>query len=114
MSHDNGSDGTFPDRFAALTGFYPMGWQSRLYDRFLASELPEVCDIPTGLGKTSVIVLWLLALIRQGEAGAIGLPRRLAYIVNRRTVVDQATDTVEAIRRRLLDPSRPDWAGAGP
>jgi CRISPR-associated endonuclease/helicase Cas3 len=39
------------------------------------------------LGKTSIIPLWLIAL-----ATGAALPRRLVYIVNRRTVVDQATD----------------------
>ena len=32
------------------------------------------------------------------------LPRRLVYIVNRRTVVDQATEVVLRLRERLLHP----------
>ena len=32
------------------------------------------------------------------------VPRRLAYVVNRRTVVDQATNEAETFRKRLLDP----------
>ena len=38
------------------------------------------------------------------------LPRRLVYVVNRRTVVDQATSVVEQIRKRLLDPIALDWS----
>ncbi len=37
------------------------------------------------------------------------LPRRLIYVVNRRTVVDQATAIVLGMRRRLLEPDHGDW-----
>jgi CRISPR-associated endonuclease/helicase Cas3 len=100
---------TFDQQFLSLTEFCPMKWQSRLFERFVANNLPAVCDIPTGLGKTSILVIWLLALVRQAEDGRICLPRRLVYIVNRRTVVDQATDVVEQIRRRLVDPGNHEW-----
>jgi CRISPR-associated endonuclease/helicase Cas3 len=86
-----------------------MRWQRRLFDRFVSNALPDTCDIPTGLGKTSVIVVWLLALAEQSRTGQVRLPRRLAYVVNRRTVVDQATTIVEGVRRRLLEPAAPGW-----
>jgi CRISPR-associated endonuclease/helicase Cas3 len=92
-----------------------MRWQRRLFKRFVeaglpgAPDIPAACDIPTGLGKTSIIIIWLLALVQHAEAKQIRLPRRLVYVVNRRTVVDQATRTVERIRLRLLEPERPDW-----
>ncbi len=100
---------SFEERFWSLTGFSPMNWQCRLFKRFVADDLPDACDIPTGLGKTSVIVIWLLALVRQAEDGRVNLPRRLVYIVNRRTVVDQATETVERLRSRLLEPGAQEW-----
>ncbi len=50
-------------------------------------------DIPTGLGKTSVMAAWLVA--RSQEAP---LPRRLVYVVDRRAVVDQATREAERLR----------------
>lgn len=99
----------FEKDFLSLTGFLPMRWQRRLFDRFVSNDLPDTCDIPTGLGKTSVIVVWLLALAEQTRAGQVYLPRRLAYVVNRRTVVDQATSIVEGVRRRLLEPTAPEW-----
>jgi CRISPR-associated endonuclease/helicase Cas3 len=83
--------------FESITGKPPFPWQSALYDRFLAGEFPESAAIPTGLGKTFVIAAWLIALARRGK----GVPRRLAYVVNRRTVVDQATREAENIRDRL-------------
>lgn len=94
---------TFHEAFEVLTGHTPLRWQNRLYERLLCSDanIPAVCDLPTGLGKTSVIPIWLIALASQALGSRITLPRRLAYIVNRRTVVDQATNVVEQIRHRL-------------
>ena len=63
-------------------------------------DLPPAVDIPTGLGKTAVMAIWLLAC-----AAGTPLPRRLVYVVDRRAVVDQATDLAEEIRERLRKPS---------
>lgn len=90
---------TFDEDFKLITGHPPLPWQQELYARFVAGEFPKTCDLPTGLGKTSVIALWLLALTKNPK-----LPRRLVYVVNRRTVVDQATAEVERLRSRLLTP----------
>ncbi len=100
---------SFPERFQGLTGFPPMKWQCRLFEQFIENECPARCDIPTGLGKTSIVVVWLLALSRQAGSRRVLLPRRLIYVVNRRTVVDQATDIVLGIRRRLSEPDHNDW-----
>lgn len=89
----------FDDDFALLTGNPPFPWQRALYGRFVVNDFPNTCDLPTGLGKTSVIALWLLALAKNPS-----LPRRLVYVVNRRTVVDQSTAEAERLRCRLLDP----------
>lgn len=94
----------FSSDFQELTGYEPLPWQSRLYDRLYAGDIPRVCDIPTGLGKTMVIPIWLIALKHQQMAGQGTLPRRLVYIINRRTVVDQATEVVEEIRDKWTDP----------
>ena len=94
----------FSSDFQELTGYEPLPWQSRLYDRLYAGDIPRVCDIPTGLGKTMVIPIWLIALTHQQMAGQGTLPRRLVYIINRRTVVDQATEVVEQIRVKWTGP----------
>lgn len=85
--------------FMVLTGNSPFPWQRALFDRFMANDFPKACDLPTGLGKTSVIAIWLLAL-----AANPTLPRRLVYVVNRRTVVDQSTAEAELLRRQLHVP----------
>ncbi len=85
----------FAEQFSALTGFLPFPWQSRLYERMVKGDWPDSCDIPTGLGKTNVIVCWLIAL---ANAKPNTVPRRLAYVVNRRTVVDQTTAEAEKLK----------------
>ena len=97
----------FAEAFQALTGFNPMAWQTRLYERMLANDVPETLSLPTGLGKTSVIPIWLIALCRQAQKGEITLPRRMAYVVDRRTVVDQATAIVENIRNKIREGEAP-------
>lgn len=89
----------FNSTFEMLTGNLPFPWQRSLYDEWLSKgRIPSSCNIPTGLGKTSVIAVWLIAL-----ANGAKLPRRLCYVVNRRTVVDQTTEEVEMYRRQLAD-----------
>lgn len=78
----------FADAFLRLTGHPPFPWQTRLFERMCAGELPGAVDVPTGLGKTSVIAIWLIALWCGAPVG-----RRLVYCVDRRTVVDQASAT---------------------
>lgn len=90
----------FVSAFKALTGHAPFRWQERLFDRFVAGDLPGAIDLPTGLGKTSVMAIWLLARARNPE-----LPRRLVYIVDRRTVVDQATAEAKKISDALAERS---------
>ena len=87
--------------FSALTAengvrHRPFRWQERLLRRLISADLPNAVDVPTGLGKTAVMALWLIAL---GEGAK--LPRRLAYVVDRRAVVDQATRYAERLRRNM-------------
>ncbi|MBX3364022.1 MAG: type I-U CRISPR-associated helicase/endonuclease Cas3 [Phycisphaeraceae bacterium] len=80
--------------FAALTGHTPFPWQAALFHDFLSRGIvPRSCTIPTGLGKTAVLAVWLIALARRAT-----VPRRLVYIVNRRTVVDQTTREAEKLK----------------
>jgi CRISPR-associated endonuclease/helicase Cas3 len=98
----NGCD--FEKSFEVLTGFPPMRWQNRLYtEHFVAGKpLPSAVSIPTGLGKTAVMAVWLLALAEQLKAGGKPtLPRRLVYVVDRRAVVDQATKFAEDLYTNL-------------
>ncbi len=91
----------FKSTFKILTGNDPLSWQSRLFGQFCRNELPNFLDIPTGLGKTSIIHIWLIALAQQIANGTPTLPRRLVYVVDRRTVVDQATEIAKSIKNKL-------------
>jgi CRISPR-associated endonuclease/helicase Cas3 len=99
----------FDTAFPALTGHQPLSWQWRLFDQLCSGRIPRSCNLPTGLGKTSVIPIWTIALAQQVQDSSVALPRRLVYVVNRRTVVDQATSVVEQICERLLSPDDPRW-----
>ncbi|MFZ3235219.1 MAG: type I-U CRISPR-associated helicase/endonuclease Cas3 [Stellaceae bacterium] len=88
---------SFPDNFFCLTGHSPMRWQNRLFGELINGEIPAALDLPTGLGKTSVMAIWLLARAFAEEDALKTIPRRLAYIVDRRAVVDQATAEAEKL-----------------
>jgi CRISPR-associated endonuclease/helicase Cas3 len=95
----------FKEQFKALTGNEPFPWQEALYQRFQKGEIPASCALPTGLGKTNVIAIWLIAF-----ANGLKVPRRLVYVVNRRTVVDQTTTEAEKLRDRAHEIGIPNLA----
>lgn len=85
--------------FHHLTGNSPFPWQESLFARFVdeaAGGIPASCNIPTGLGKTAVIAVWL-ALMRRPDR----IPRRLVYVVNRRTVVTKLPMRWKSLRENL-------------
>lgn len=90
----------------AALGNPPFPWQERLLRDLLDGNLPRALDLPTGLGKTSVMAIWLVAR----ASGVRSLPRRLVYVVDRRAVVDQAT--LEAERLRAWVASDPEVSAA--
>jgi len=95
------TDLDFKSSFRILTaingqGYEPFRWQSRLAEQMRRGQMPDALDIPTGLGKTSIMAIWLLA-----RAAGASVPRRLVYVVDRRTVVDQATTYAHNLRVSL-------------
>jgi len=86
----------FVQQFHSITENEPYPWQVALFQSFMNGQLPASCDIPTGLGKTKIILIWWLARLAGGPVN-----RRLAYVVNRRTIVDQATTEAEAIAEKF-------------
>src|SRR5438105_3115593 len=95
------ADEFFASSFHALTRYHPFSWQSRLFRLLYQGEVPMALDLPTGLGKTSVMAIWLLARAFANEEALEKIPRRLVYVVDRRAVVDQATAEAEKIRKNL-------------
>lgn len=78
----------------------PFPWQVEFLAKLVAGlDARFSLDIPTGLGKTSVMAAWLVARSQwANQADRTDLPRRLVYVVDRRAVVDQATREAERLR----------------
>lgn len=94
---------SFRELFEKVTGHPPFPWQEALFGEFAEKRFRRICDVPTGLGKTSIITIWFLALLHHARSDTLNdFPRRLIYVVNRRTVVDQATREAERIRQAIV------------
>lgn len=86
---------------AVHSGHAPFDWQRRLLRQIVRErKWPRVLDLPTGSGKTTCIdiALFALALDAISDPRERWCPRRIAMIVDRRVVVDQAA----ARGRKLL------------
>ncbi|MEW6749731.1 MAG: type I-U CRISPR-associated helicase/endonuclease Cas3 [Candidatus Latescibacterota bacterium] len=99
----------FDEWFRALTGMAapqgPFPWQRRLFREWLCPQQPagarwpSLVQLPTASGKTALIDLAVLAL----AAGSPCARWRIAFVVDRRVVVDEAHRRAEAIAQRLRD-----------
>lgn len=81
-----------------VTGHPPFPWQQRLLETVLASGWPGLLDLPTGVGKTSTILVALYALALAPER----MHRRIALVVDRRIIVDQVDAFARRLRHALL------------
>ncbi|GAB2932752.1 hypothetical protein GCM10027280_20570 [Micromonospora polyrhachis] len=82
----------------------PFPWQQALLERIVAEERwPDVIDVPTGLGKTSVLdVAVFVAALRPQLAR-----RRIFFVVDRRLVVDEAHEHASRLRDALRVATEP-------
>jgi CRISPR-associated helicase Cas3 len=96
----------FPETFRQLTGNAPFPWQCALYKRFIESDFPDACNLPTGLGKTNVIAVWLIALLNEPSK----LPRRFSgYNVSFNVSVVTWTTVVRADSRETIQKATLQW-----
>jgi CRISPR-associated endonuclease/helicase Cas3 len=89
---------------AVHDGKEPFAWQQRLLEQIVAEKAwPRVLDLPTGAGKTTCIdiALFALALDAENDADHCWCPRRIAMVVDRRIVVDQAAERGRKLLRAL-------------
>src|SRR6266576_546631 len=97
----------FGEFFKAATGNSPYDYQSRL----AGNDSGTACDsrlinVPTGLGKTSAVVLaWLWNRVHLHNPK---WPRRLIYCMPMRTLVEQTRDNVFEWLVRLAFAAAPD------
>lgn len=90
---DEAAPGLLAAALGLKEGETPFPWQTRLLQRMRAGDIPRSLDVPTGLGKTATMAIWLVA-----RALGARVPTRLVYVVDRRAVVDQATDVAANLR----------------
>ncbi len=82
----------------------PFPWQRSLVERVLAEgRWPDVLDVPTGLGKTSVIDAAVFVAAARPDLAR----RRLFFVVDRRLIVDEAYEHAGALAAGLRSPSGP-------
>ncbi|MFJ4880412.1 type I-U CRISPR-associated helicase/endonuclease Cas3 [Streptomyces sp. NPDC088745] len=94
----------FPVFFEAVHGYEPFPWQCAYVESAAKSGVWPDLDVPTGLGKTSLIDIWVFLLAWQHANGqARTVPLRLFFVVDRRLVVDQAHEHATTLRKVLQD-----------
>jgi len=82
-----------------------MKWMERMFRRIIDGEPPSLVDLPTGAGKTELVVIWLIALAwyAKNRETTKAMPRRLVWVVNRRVLVQQVFNLARELRRKLAD-----------
>jgi CRISPR-associated endonuclease/helicase Cas3 len=85
-------------------GHAPFPWQGRLCAEVLASGWPRVLDLPTGVGKTAALDVAVFALAASTDATSRVHPLRIVYVVDRRTIVDQAFSRARQLVHALRAP----------
>lgn len=94
--------------FEALHGRPPFPWQARLARQVASSGAwPEVLDLPTGAGKTAAIDVAVFHLALEAGRAARRAPLRVVYVVDRRTIVDQAHERALTIAEGLESSTDP-------
>lgn len=93
--------GEFTAFFTAVHGHEPFPWQKRLAQLVTDRGWPSVLDLPTGSGKTAALDIALFALALDVGKTPRSAPLRIVYVVDRRTIVDQAYERAKKIRHAL-------------
>lgn len=98
---------SFEDFFQVATGFRPFLWQSRLAEEVSQQgRWPDQIALPTGVGKSQVVSIWLYRLaqdLRQPGEGR-STPLRLIYVVDRRMIVDAIDQQARHLSKLLSTP----------
>ncbi|HVV93275.1 MAG TPA: type I-U CRISPR-associated helicase/endonuclease Cas3 [Hyphomicrobiales bacterium] len=89
--------------------FPPFPWQARLIDEIaIRRRWPDLLDLPTGAGKTAAIDIAVFHLALEADRGtARRAAMRMAFVVDRRLVVDEAFARARRLAAALLDAVQP-------
>ena len=98
--------GEFAAFFRAVHGQTPFPWQARLLAQVAAEGCwRELLDLPTGSGKTAAIDVAVFHLALEAEAGSSRRAAlRIAFVVDRRLIVDDAFARATKLARALSEP----------
>ncbi|MFI9630521.1 type I-U CRISPR-associated helicase/endonuclease Cas3 [Streptomyces sp. NPDC052042] len=91
----------FPGFVQEIRGHRPFPWQTAYLHQVAGTGTWPDLDIPTGLGKTSIIDSWAFLLAWQHTTTRRTVPLRLFFVVDRRLVVDQAHETARTLQQAL-------------
>lgn len=93
----------FGDFFREIHGKSPFSWQQDLVERVVEQGAwPDLVDVPTGLGKTSLLDIATFLGAWDADADHRGVGRRRIFlVVDRRIVVDQAAFHARVITKGL-------------
>lgn len=96
----------FASFYAEVHCRQPFDWQKDLADTVCNDgRWPKYLDMPTASGKTSVIDIAVFHLAMEGRRKGRKAPMRIAFVVDRRLVVDGALQHAKKIADRISNPS---------
>jgi CRISPR-associated endonuclease/helicase Cas3 len=99
---------SFRSFFRAVHGCDPFPWQQRLVEHLDEhGRWPEALDLPTGTGKTAALDAAIFHLALEAGSSERRAPMRILYVVDRRTIVDQAHERAVHIAEALARPNEP-------
>ncbi|MGH7097945.1 MAG: type I-G CRISPR-associated helicase/endonuclease Cas3g [Stellaceae bacterium] len=96
--------------FRAVHRVDPFPWQQRLLEKVVADEgvWPDVLSLPTGAGKTAAIDIAVFHLALEASRGTDRCaPVRIAFVVDRRLIVDDAYTRACKLAEALANPADP-------
>jgi CRISPR-associated helicase Cas3, subtype Dpsyc len=98
----------FDSFFEEVHGYAPFPWQKRLLAEIVGKregKWPGTLDLPTGSGKTAAIDIAVFHLALEAERiTARRAPVRVAFVVDRRLVVDDAFGRARKLEAALAEP----------
>ena len=94
---------TFEALFSAIHGYPPFPWQSKAAAMLVSGTGRLSVSVPTACGKTALIDAAVYAACRGGA-------RRIAFIVNRRAIVDEAYTRAQKLAAAMAAPGMADIA----
>ncbi len=100
----------FANEMPSFTAFFqacwdndPFPWQTELARRVATTGWPSLLDVPTGLGKTAAldVFVWHLASQAHLDPSERTAPTRAAFVIDRRLVVDSAFRRLRSLTQTL-------------